>query len=328
MAVTTPTHVDTSIPEVWAKMVLRDTLRAGFWKNMIGGEGSGLPIIQKTELLNNPGDTIHIQVTAPLAGAGVSGDTTQLVGSEENLTTSEKLVVPTLYRHAVRVNRRANKKSIIDLRSEAKLRLAEWGEEKMDDLRFATFTQTSNLNGASYTPNILVVGGGSDESDVDDVDFLTVEAIMQTKLALQNQKAKPIRIAGAGLYAMVVHPNALYRLKREDEYQSWVREAERRGPDNPFFQGATAMIDGVVLFESYNVPVFTAGGADSNDVAKNIAFGAEAFIEGVDENVSWNEDDFDYGLEFGIAYSFAMQARRALELSSVQVYTDAESPLA
>ena len=154
MTATTPTHVDTSINEVWAKKVLRDHLRDGFWGRFTGPEGSGAPIIQKTELLNAPGDTIHIQVTSPLSGAGVSGDTTALEGSEENLTTSEMTVIPVFYRHGVRWYRRANKKSILDLRSEAQMRLAEWGGEKMDDLRFANFAATgSTLNGAAYNAN-------------------------------------------------------------------------------------------------------------------------------------------------------------------------------
>src|SRR5687767_4203000 len=141
MASTTPTNVDSSIPELWAKLTLRDHLVAGFWKNMIGSEGSSSPIIQKTELLNNPGDTIHIQTTAPLAGAGVEGDTAVLEGNEEALATGSKKVIPVLYRHAVRINRRSNKKSIVELRAEARMRLAEWGEEKMDDKRFANFVQ-------------------------------------------------------------------------------------------------------------------------------------------------------------------------------------------
>jgi N4-gp56 family major capsid protein len=328
MSVTTPTNVDTSIPELWAKAVLRDHLYAGFWKNMIGAEGSSNPIVQKTELLNNPGDTIHIQTTGALSGTGVSGDTTQLVGSEENLTTAEKLVVPVLYRHAVRVNRRANKKSIIDLRSEAQMRLAEWGEQKMDTVRFANFIQTANLNGASYTPNVMVVNGGTGVADAGTGDKLSVQAIQQARLTLYNNRAKPIKASGVPVFAAIVHPNSLYALKREDEYSSWVREAQVRGDSNPFFQGAAAMIDGVVLFEHPNVPVSATGGANTQPVSKNIFFGAEAFVEGVDENVSWAEDEFDYGLEFGIAYSFAFQPRRGLEQNSLQVYADATTPTA
>src|SRR5690348_18276304 len=88
MAVTNPSDVDTSIPEIWARETLRKHLRDGFWGRFAGGPGSGRPLIQQSELLNKPGDLIHVQVTNPLSGAGVSGDTAALEGNEEKLSTS------------------------------------------------------------------------------------------------------------------------------------------------------------------------------------------------------------------------------------------------
>ena len=329
MAKTTPANVDSSIQELWARLTLRDHLRKGFWASKAGVEGSGAAVIRRTDLVTNPGDTIHIQITNPLTGAGVSGDTTQLEGSEENLTTSSLKVVPEFYRHAVRWYRRANKKSLIDLRGEARMRLAEWGGEKMDDLRFASFTSSANINGETYTPNVRCVGGGTGVGDVGAADTLSVEEIQKVKLALYNQRALPLRTEdGEDIFGLVAHQNAVFNLKRSSEYRDWVREAEVRGKDNPFFRGALCMVDGMVIFQHSNVPVAAGAGAGGIDVARNIAFGAEAFIEGIDENPSWDEDDFDYGNEFGIAYSFGFQPRRGLEKNSLQVYSAAVNPLA
>jgi N4-gp56 family major capsid protein len=336
MASTTPTNVDSSIREVWAKGVLREHLIAGFFGKFVGPEGSSAAIVQKTELLDKPGDLIHIQTTVPLSGAGVTGDTATLVGNEENLTTAEILVQPQFYRHGVRWYRRANKKSIVALRDEAKLRLAEWGEEKMDDLRFAQFASITDADvpGAAvgrYAANEYVPVGTVDGADagstIDKADILaanklTVVDLQTIKLRLVNQKAKPLKTAGGEpVYAMVCHPNALFDIKRDSEYRDWVKDAERRGPDNPFFTGATAMVDGMVLYEHPNVPTYTSQAGIKSAV--NIAFGANAFVEGVDENPSWDEDSFDYGNEFGIAYKFAFQPRRALKLSSLLVYSAA-----
>jgi N4-gp56 family major capsid protein len=319
---TTPTQVDSSIPELWAKGVMRDSLRDGFWTRFVGGEGSGAAIIQKSELLNNPGDTIHISITSALTGAGVSGDTTQLVESEETLSTSEKKVIPTLYRHAVRVNRRAQKKSIVQLREEAKLRLAEWGAEKMDDLRFAGINATGTLHGEDYTANFRVAGNAANTGTVADIgsgDVLDVATIQQSVLDMYNRNAKPLRVGGDDVWVLVCHPNSLYALKRSSEYITWVQEAAVRGADNPFFKGAVCMVDGVLIFQHSNVVSATSG----VKYAKNILFGREAFVEGLDETVSWDEDTFDYGLEWGVAYSFAQETRRALEKNSMQLYTAA-----
>lgn len=327
MAVTTPTNVDSSIPELWAKSVLREHLPGAFWAKFVGGEGSGMPIIQKTEVLGKPGDLIHIQTTAPLAGAGVSGDTTALEGSEEALSTSEIKVSPLLYRHAVRVNRRANKKSIVNLREEARMRLAEWGGEKMDNVRFANFLLDdlpAPLASETYDAFNSYFVGGDATPTVDEIlatDTLTVETMQVLKTRMKMQRAKPVMIGGKPYFVLITHPYALHSLKREDEYRDWVREAHVRGTENPMFTGATAVLDGIIIFDHENVP--TAANAGSVQYATSLCFGREAFVEGVDENVSWAEDEFDYGLEFGIAYSFAFQPRRALEDNSIRVYSAA-----
>jgi N4-gp56 family major capsid protein len=325
MAATTPTLVDSSIPELWAKLTLRDMLREGFWANKVGMEGSRSPVIRATDLLNSPGDTIHIQVTAPLAGAGVAGDESLLDGSEENLATTSLKVIPILYRHGVRNYRRALKKSIIDLRQEAQLRLAEWGQEKMDDIRFANFVSSATMNGETYTPNARSVGNLNTPvpGDIAAGEHITVIEIQKAKLNLYNNRAIPLRTVDGNDYFMaVVHPNSMYNLKRDAEYRDWVKDAEVRGKDNPFFKGATAMIDGVLFFMHNNVTT-AADGVGSIAVSRNIFFGAEAFIEGLDEGVTWAEQSFDYGNQLGIAYSFAFQPRRGLAKNSLIVYADA-----
>jgi N4-gp56 family major capsid protein len=326
MASTTPTNVDSSIPEIWAKNTLRKVKVDGFWGRFVGKEGSGAPIIQKTELLNNPGDLIHIQVTDPLAGAGITGDTSVLEGNEEALATSEIKASPLQYRHGVRLFRRADKKSILDLRSEARDRLEEWAANKIDSVRFAQFNATSlaaPLNAETYTPNVYVVGGGTTVDDVAATDDLTVLALQTMKLKLKMQQAKPLMVDGFPHYVYVTHPYTTFQLKQESRYESWVREAQVRGDSNPFFRGALAVIDGMIVYEHENVPV--AANAGSVDVSKGIAFGAEAFVEALDENISYHEKLFDYDNEYGLALRMAFQPRRALELGSIQVYATAEA---
>lgn len=329
-ASTTPTNVDTSIPEVWAMDTLREHLRDSFWDAFVGNA-----IVRKSELLG-PGDLMHIQVTNPLSGSGVEGDTALLQGNEENLTTSEIKCMPKLIRYGVRNYRRAEKRSMLDLRSEAKMRIAEWGREKMDDIRFQNFGATAldgsanfggNHGGETYTPNAYVVGGGTSKTDVEVGDVLTVDAVQEIALKLYEQKARPIVIDGQQYFAYVTSPRSLHSLKREAEYRDWVREAHVRGAANPFFTGATAVIDGVVLYRHPNVLGDSTGGAGANvPYSKGIAFGAEAFIEALDEAPFWAEESFDYGNEIGIGYGFAFEPRRALELSSVQVFVSNPNP--
>lgn len=325
MSVTTPTNVDSSIPEVWAKDTLRRVKVEGFWGRFVGPEGSGAPIIQKTELLNKPGDLIHIQVTDPLTGAGITGDTNALEGNEENLATSEIKASPLQYRHGVRNYRRAEKKSILDLRSEARVRLEEWARNKIDAVRFSQFNATSlaaPLGAETYTPNVFVVGGGTTVDDVDAANDLTVAALQQVKLKLTLNQAKPLMVDGFPHYVLVTHPNTTYQLKQESRYESWVREAQVRGDSNPFFRGSLAVVDGMIIYEHPSVAA--AANAGAVKTSKGIAFGSEFAIEALDENISYHEKLFDYDNEYGLALRFAFQPRRALELNSLQVYATAE----
>jgi N4-gp56 family major capsid protein len=236
-------------------------------------------------------------------------------------------VIPVYRRHAVLLNNRGVKKSIVDMRSEAKMRLAEWAQEKMDDVRFANFVSTSPMNGETYTPEFTVVGGGSTgASDVNTTDLLDVQSLQIAKLDLYNNRAKPLMASdGNEYFGLVGHPNTLYNLKRSDEYRDWVREAAVRGQDNPFFKGAIAMIDGVLIFQHNNV-VTALDGASSISVSRNVLFGAEAFVEGLDENLSWFEKEFDYNLQHGISFGFAFQPRRARAINSSILFAVATAP--
>jgi N4-gp56 family major capsid protein len=334
---TTPTMVDSSILEVWAMESLRREKVAGYWGKFVGGEASGMPIIQKTELLNKPGDLIHVQITDPLTGAGVEGDTTRLVEMEENLATTELKLSTVLYRHAVRVNARAEKKSILDLAAEARMRLDEWLRNKMDILRFTTFMGTTSgvlpapLVGESYTPNVcsfdsalpsgLKTALPASVDDVDTDDYVSVKGLQALRLKLEIQTAKPLMVDGSPHYIYVAHPYAFFWLKQDTRYEAWVREARERSQTNPLFSGALAVIDGMILHSHVNVP--TVVNAGTFNVSKGIAFGAEAFVEALDENIRFDDDDFDYGNQYGLAIRVAFSARRALELSSIIAYANA-----
>lgn len=338
MAYTLPADLSGTTPEVWARTVLRSHLRGAFWRNMIGREGSGKPIIQKTELLNKPGDLIHIGVTDPLSGTGYKGDDQLLIGNEEKISDSEIKCAPFLVRHAVRWNRRASKKSFLELRPEAKMRLGEWGMSVMDTQRFRFFVSDGSAGvdadgalattadplpvaGETYTPNVYIAGELANEDLIANATgLLTVRDLQVIKVTLEDQLAKPLMtVEGEEVYAVVVSPNAAFNLKRDSEYQSYVENARERAKTNPLFTGALAMIDGMVVFEHSRVPRFTNAHADTVDCMRGIAFGAEAFIEGLDEAVHSEEETIDYGLHKGISYEFAFQPRRALEQNSLQV---------
>lgn len=329
MAVTNPSNVDTAIQELWAKLILRDFKRTGFWAPFIGGEGSGKPIIQRSELLAGGADTIHIQVTNPLSGAGVEGDVAVLEGNEENLATSEIRLTTTLYRHAVKNNRRAAKKSSVDLFEETRLRLAEWGADKLDSVRFTGIYNTSNTwvtPDTVYTPNTMYASATAGDNNIVAANKWTVALARKVKYKLLSQKAKPFKVNGLPWWAVLISPEQEYDLKQDTQYDNYAVQAQNRGMDNPIFTGALMAVDGLVFYPHFSVPTLTNANATPTRIARSLAFGAEFALEALDENVSWVERDFDYGHQKGVAYSFASKCRRGLEQNSIQVMTSAVVP--
>jgi len=324
MAVTTPTDVATSIPEKYAAAVLRDMKKDTFWSNLASKEAGQGAIREKTELLNKPGEQVHIQVTAPLTGVGQSGDIQTLEGNEEKLSTSEIIVTTTYYRHGVRVNNRAQKKSMLNLRNEARLRLAEWGRDKLDTMRFANFTAAAGANESYGTQQIRYVGGVGTVNGIVAADKLTLTEISKAKYVMKANGAHPWNIRGNKYFGLVIEDWVEYDLKELDtSYAQAEREAGVRGHENPLFTGAGAIWNGVIIYAADRVVAAPSTAATPVRVAHNLMFGKEAFVEAYGSKPSWAEDTFDYGHEFGVAYGFDYGCQRSFEDYSLQIVTSA-----
>jgi len=327
MAVTEPSAVTSSIPEKYAKRVLRDIEKDTFWAHLVTPEGGGGAFIRRDELLEKPGETVHIQVTRPLSGAGLTGDVATLEGSEESLSTEEITVAPVYVRHGVRVNRRAQKKSLVDLREESVRRLGEWGRVKVDTSRFsdvqfdAAGVTGEEANGG--TPYIRWAGANTADDGLVTGDVMTLAELSKTKYIIRDRKAKPWHVGGQSFYLAVIDPWQEYDLKVTDA--TWAqaqREAQVRGSENPLFTGAAGIWDGVVILSADRVPnTSNLGGVR---VSNAMMFGQEAFVEAWGEKPDWAEDTFDYGLEWGVAYGHDYKARRGFEYASTQLRSAAD----
>ena len=313
MSVTNLSAADNAIPEIWAARVLRDMLRKSDWAGLSGQPGMGHPITRYEEILNGPGDKINVTTTSALVGAGKTDEQT-LEGQEEALSLGTTQLTPVLYRHAVRMGRLAAQKSVVDLREEAKVRLAEWAAVKIDNARFTAATLSSG------SPNVSYSAGRSSIGTVAVGDKLTAAEVMGVRKVMITQNATPLVAKnGSPMFGMFITPKQHYDLQQDSGYNTAVLQGSPRGAENEWFSGSVAVIAGVALFVSTRVPTATDGAA-SAQVARNPVFGAEALIEGWGNNVSWDEDHFDYGGEFGVAIKFGFQAKRGLAKQNLLFY--------
>lgn len=324
MAVTNPVDVASSIPRIYGRRVMRDMKRETFWDKLATPEGGGGAVIVVEELLNKPGETVYFQVTAPLTGAGQSGDVQTLEGNEEKMSTEDCSVTPVYYRHGVRVNNRAQKKSLLNLRDEGKMRLAEWGGDKIDTLRFEGYLDPVKTDASLGTHQLRRVGGVSDINAIVAANKMTLAEISKTKYLLRDAGGKGWDVGGKKFFILVTDQWVEYDIKVGDPvYAQAQREANTRGDSNPIFTGAEAVWDGVIIKVADRVPAAINTNGAPCIVAKSIMFGKEAFVEAWGSEPSWAERDFDYGHEFGIGYGFDFGAGRGWECRSIQLQSSA-----
>jgi len=322
MAMTNLSAADAAIPELWGRKALRSTLRSPFWGRLTGPENSGMPIVQKFDLVQ-AGDVMHIVISSSLTGAGVTGEVT-LAGAEEVLPITNIGVAPVFYRHGVRTNHLAMHRSAIDILAEAQVHLGGWGAAKADSVRHSAFvalTLAAPLNGETYTPNVTYSGGVGSIGAITAAMKISVDEIRKLRLKLVAQNCTPLRdsVTGAAVYGLVITPQQAYDLKSDTLWNAGVQSAGPRDASNPWMSGAIGMVDGIAIFVDPGVVTATDGSASAK-VARSLAFGAEAFVEGWSEQVSFQSDQFDYGFERGTSYQFGFHPRRALAKNSLVYY--------
>ena len=304
MSATNLSAAASAIGTVYAKLALRDVMEDAFWSQFAGLPGSGMPIIKRTEILDGPGSSITVPVTSKLTGAGRTEEQT-LSGQEEALTVSNVVLTPQFKRHGVLNERLAQMRSSISLHEEARMRLAEWGRETVDADRFTAFSV------ATGTPNTYFGEGAAIGSITAAGGKLTVAHIRGIKKALITNGAVPMQTRnGAKLYGMVVTPSMEFDVKSDSAWNTAVVQAGERGLDNPWLSGALGVIDGVAIFVDRGVVTATDGAASAK-VARGLAFGAEAFVEGWQEQAFWADDKFDYEGQHGFSFGYSFQAVRS-----------------
>lgn len=304
--------VDVAIPEYWGSQVLVEGEKQQFWYQFEGPQGAGMPIIRKDELTKVAGDTIHIITVSNLTGSGVTGEST-LESNEEKMGVGEITLNISRVRHAVRFTRDAVQRSVFDVRMAAKGRLAYWLADKLDVAMF-----TIAVTGATYTifGDVSVTATG----DLTTGDEMSSTLIKRAKVKAISNRALPIRTSrGNVYYALVMHTYDGYNLKADSTYNNAKENAAERGETNDIFTGALGIYDGVILFESQNVP-------NSSSVSSCVLFGGEAFARGYGQYPDWVEEWFDYKNKFGISTSVVYGDSRAVEANSLVIYTWAADP--
>ena len=322
MALTTFATNDNETKKVWDEKLFRDVEKALYFKKFMGSSAESIVHV-KSQFEKEQGDRVRFALRMRLAGAGQTGSTV-LEDNEEALSTHTCDLTLEQYRHAVRFRRGIDEqRAMFKIDPEARDAIKTWGEEKVDQLCFdALFDSTPSkvfyrdgTTGATSSTTTAATAKSALRAANSKISTNFISAVRTwaktggTRSGDQTP-LRPIRVEGQDHYILLAHPDALYDLKIDSTYQSFVREAAERGKSNPLFTGAVAVIDGVVIHEHENCPIGTDGGAGAEAWSQAALLGAQSLVFAWGRKPRTIMKDFDYENQVGYAWDMVMGVTR------------------
>ncbi len=244
MNVDTDADADYATPEIWEKRLRLDSARKSFWGNKKGKELSGQPIIEKEQLVNEPGDVVHIQTCTGIYGPGVEGET-ELRGKEDKFTIGQFNITVNWLRKAIAFTKKVKKVVNFDMIQQSRTLISDWLARELDAKVF-----TDLYADATTT---LYAGNATSDTTLGDGDSLTTAELDKIKLAMDRIGAIPITVRKkngeeTNNYGVVVSELDEYNLRGDDRWLEAARNALARSEDNPLFRGGPVEWNGLFVY--------------------------------------------------------------------------------
>jgi len=259
----------------------------------------GLPVVRKTDLTAQPGDTIKMGLRKNLSFAISTGTTggTQLVDSEVGWDLDNQLVKVEQFRQGVRtnggINSQRNPYEPFE-QTEVSL-LSDWSAQQKDtsilyamhygfghhllrkyghtNLAPTAVINTLYGNDTTMTTSRTIanmLGAGTD--NVKPVTFEIGEAYCR------QAEFDPISVGGDSYWVALISPKAKLALYQDATFRSAVQHARERSVDNPLFKYGDGLIYGNCIIFTYDKIRTILGGNNpagltvSNDVITEAAY--------------------------------------------------------
>lgn len=310
--------------KAWSKRLMHEALYRT-WADKFMGEGDTNVIQIKRELEKDTGDRISFGLRMQLSGPGTAGDST-LEGNEEDLGTYADSLMLDQLRHAVRSGGRMSEQRVpFSVRQEALDGLADWWADRIDTAFFnqvcgytaVTDTRYTGMNAVTAptaSRRVFTEPGATADSDLDatgDTFSLAAIDIAVEKARTASPLIRPVRVNGEEFYVAVIHEYARTDLRQGAGAAQWfdIQKAAMQGGkvnDNPVFNGALGVYNGVIIHASKRVTQGENAGVPDIDVRRNVLLGAQAAVIGFGQGHSggeqrWVEKFFDYENQLGVS---------------------------
>ena len=256
--------------KVWSELVTRDAREKNVFAKFIGGEGSGKPIVEKTDLSAGGSDQVVFTTVAPIRGQGVRGEAI-LKNNTGKLSFGTFKVQVDLMRHAVSWTQvlklmRFTGKTLDQLSAEV---MSEWAARTEQDHLQMVLRDTC-LN-PSNSDNVLQAYGSGPSGALYYSDGLSTDIIQETKQRLISRGGQAMNIGGDDKqeipgYLFFAPDDALRPLRSDPDYLEAITQADSRGPDNKLYSGSYAKWDNNIV-ANHNIIVDTADGRQGSPLA-------------------------------------------------------------
>lgn len=320
----------------WATS-LWEVFRVRSFASQFMGNDSNSAIQRITELTKvNGAWKAVIQLVGDLVDDGTAGDN-ELEGNEEALRAWEKQIQYDMLRHAVRnKGKLSDLRSTISFRNKAKDVLGVFFSDRIDQMIMLTaagIDYTKNTNGstrdagsallemsfradvAAPTQNRWLRGtaaGGiayGNTASIVAADKMNYKSLVRAKAFAKETGLRGIRSGSDEVFYIMTTPQGMADLRLDPDFIQAVENAHIRGEGNPIFKGVTTvMVDGMIIQEHQYVPNTMRAASGSKwgatgtvDGIACLMLGAQALAFADFGAPEWNEKDFDYGNNHGVA---------------------------
>lgn len=304
-----------------------------FTKKFMGeGKDVKLPIQLISDLEGDASDEVTVDLLMPMNMEPLVADDT-LDGKEQPLKYyTDKLRIDQVRGGVDLGGRMTRKRTLRDLRQDAKRASADWWKRLFDELLFIYLSGTQpqdasgfvwksgnpmfNVNSITAPDSQHMMYGGDATSKasigVDDgftlrlIDKAVAKAETMGGDGSDEVSMLPVEIEGEeGVYIALMHPFQFDALKSDTAVGQWLdiqkAAAASEGQKNPIFSGASGRYNNTILHKHRNVLRFSDYGTSSNlPAARALFMGAQAAfmafgMRGSGLRFDWTEELADHG---------------------------------
>lgn len=324
----------------WSATLFTDMAKESYFgaRFMSKSPDAPTPIQVLTDLESEQGDTITYDLFGQLTQKPVYGDDIRR-GKEEALKSfSDSVKIDQVWCGVNAGGRMTRKRTLHDLRSIARRKMAEWwarwndevifvygagmrgiNEDYIEDVGYTGFA--GNALTAPDSDHVLFGGDAVSDVTISNNDQMSLGLIDKAVTKAQTMgggsdgkiKMRPIRINGENRWVLVMHSFQEHDLRTASSgTATWLdiqkAAAAAQGQGNPIYTGSMGMYRGVVLHSHQSVIRYKTGADGLQPAARAQFMGAQSMVmaygsPGSGLRFDWNEETEDRGNQIVIGSS-------------------------